>query len=92
LKMELDWPKKVRDRPAMIRHRWIGAHTNLTPLRQCMFADVSRTTIYAKRKPVIFIEMDEVLKRLIDEEYPRHPFFGCRKMVVHLFRCGHRVN
>jgi putative transposase len=33
-----------------------------------------------------------VLKRLIDEEYTRHPFYGLRHMVVHLGRCGHRVN
>jgi putative transposase len=76
----------------MIRHGWVGAHTNLTQKRQCVLAGVSRTTVYAKKKPVVFIEMDEVLKRLIDEEYMRHPFFGSRKMVEHLFRCGHRVN
>lgn len=32
------------------------------------------------------------LKRLIDEEYTRHPFYSSRKMVVYLLRCGHRVN
>jgi putative transposase len=76
----------------MIRRGWIGVHANLTQKRQCVLAGVSRTTVYVKRKPVVFIEIDEVLKRLIDEEYTRHPFFGSRKMVVHLFRCGHRVN
>jgi putative transposase len=40
----------------------------------------------------VFVESDEVLKRLIDEEYMRHPFYGSRKMVVYLGRCGHRVN
>ncbi len=68
----------------MIRHGWIGIHANLTQKRQCVLAGVSRTTVYAKRKPVVFIEVDEVLKRLIDEEYTHHPFFGSRKMVVHL--------
>ncbi len=63
-----------------------------------MLAGVSRSTVYAKRKPVVFVEIDEVLKRLIDEvdlgfcQYSQHPFYGSRKMVVHLFRCGHRVN
>jgi hypothetical protein len=33
---------------------------------------VSRTTVYVKRKPVVLVESDEVLKRLIDEEYTRH--------------------
>ena len=76
----------------MIRQGWIGIHADLTQKRQCVLAGVSRTTVYAKRKPVVFVEVDEVLKRLIDEEYTRHPFYGSRKMVVHLFRCGHRVN
>ena len=93
LKMELDWlKKKVRDQPAMIRHAWIGAHANVTQKRQCVLAGVSRTTFYVKRKPVVFVESDEVLKRLIDEEYTRHPFYGSRKMVVYLGRCGHLVN
>ena len=30
--------------------------------------------------------------RLIDEEYTRHPFYGSRKMVVHLLRLGYPVN
>ena len=76
----------------MIRHAWIGAHTDVTQKRQCVLAGVSRTTVYVKRKAVVFVEADELLKRLIDEEYTRHPFYGSRKMVVYLGRCGHRVN
>ena len=76
----------------MIRHAWIGAHADVTQKRQCVLAGVSRTTVYVKRKPVVFVESDEVLKRLIDEEYTRHPFYGSRKMVVYLGRCGHLVN
>ena len=76
----------------MIRHGWIGAHADVTQKRQCVLAGVSRTTVYARRRPVVFVEVDEVLKRLIDEEYTRHPFYGSRKMVVYLGRCGHRVN
>ena len=76
----------------MIRHAWIGAHADVTQKHQCVLAGVSRTTVYVKRKAVLFVEADEVLKRLIDEEYTRHPFYGSRKMVVYLGRCGHRVN
>jgi putative transposase len=76
----------------MIRRGWIGVHADVTQKRQCALTGVSRTTVYVKRKPEVFIEVDEVLKRLIDEEYTRHPFYGSRKMVVHLLRCGHRVN
>ena len=68
----------------MIRHAWIGAHADVTQKRQCVLAGVSRTTVYVRRKPVVFVESDEVLKRLIDEEYTRHPFYGSRKMVVYL--------
>ena len=62
----------------MTRQGWIGAHTDVTQKRQCVLAGVSRTTVYAKRRAVMFIEIDEVLKRLIDEEYTRHPFYGSR--------------
>jgi hypothetical protein len=45
----------------MICDGWIGAHAALTQKRQCVLADVSRTTVCAKRKPVVFIEADELL-------------------------------
>ena len=92
LKMEPNWLKKVRDQPAMIRRSWIGIHATLTQKRQCVLAGVSRTTVCAKRRPVVFVEVDEVLKRLINEEYTRHPFYGSCKMAVYLFHCGYRVN
>jgi len=60
--------------------------------RQCVLAGVSRATVYARRKPKVFAEDDHLLERLIDEEYTRHPFYGSRKMVVYLGRCGHPVN
>ena len=53
----------------MIRQAWIGVHADVTQKRQCVLAGVSRTTVYVKRKQVVFVEVDEVLKRLIDEEY-----------------------
>jgi putative transposase len=76
----------------MTRRGWIGIHGDVTQKRQCVLASVVRGTVYAQRKPKLPDEGDEVLKRLIDEEYTRHPFYGSRKMVVYLGRCGHRVN
>ena len=76
----------------MTRRSWIGIHTDVTQMRQCVLAGVVRGTVYAQRKPKGVGEGDEVLKRLIDEEYTHHPFYGSRKMVVYLSRCGHRVN
>ena len=49
----------------MIRQGWIGVHADVTQKRQCVLAGVSRTTVYVKRKAVVFVEVDEVLKRLI---------------------------
>ena len=76
----------------MTRRSWIGIHTDVTQKRQCVLASVGRGTVYAQRKPKSPDEADEVPKRLIDEEYTRHPFYGSREMVVYLRRCGHRVN
>jgi putative transposase len=62
--------------------------------RQCELAHVSRATVYARRKTEhkSADPTDVRLLYLIDEEYTRHPFYGSRKMVVHLDRCGHTVN
>jgi putative transposase len=66
----------------MTRRSWIGIHADVTHKRQCVLASVVRDTVYAQRKPKTPSEGDEVLKRLIDEEYTRHPFYGARRMVV----------
>ena len=77
----------------MTRRSWIGVDADVTQKRQCVLASVVRGTVYAQRKPKSPHEGDEVIKRLIDEEYTLHPFYGSRKMVVvHLLRCGYRVN
>jgi putative transposase len=76
----------------MIRHARISTHAYVMQKHQCMLSSVSRTTVYVKRKAVLFVEADELPKRLIDEEYMRHPFCGSHKMLVYLGRCGHRVN
>ena len=54
----------------------------------CSLASRARR-VYVKRKAVLFVEADELLKRLIDEESTRHPSYGSRKMVVYWGRCGH---
>ena len=76
----------------MMRQAWIGSDTAVTVVRQCVLAGVSRATLYARRRPSPIIEADQLLKRLIDEEYTRLPFYGSRKMVLYLGRCGHTVN
>ena len=76
----------------MTRRSWIDADSAVSQKRQCVLVNVVRGTVYAHRKPKAVCQSDEAIKRLIDEEYTRHPFYGSRKMVVHLATCGHKVN
>ena len=78
----------------MTRCNWINkADADKVALRrQCVLAGVCRATLYARQKPRALAPDDEILKRLIDEEYTRSPFYGSRKMVAYLERCGHSVN
>ncbi len=76
----------------MIRHGWIAKGSAVAVVRQCVLSGVSRATVYAQQKPQPVDESDLLLCRLIDEEFTRHPFYGSRKMVVHLKVTGHRVN
>ena len=84
--------KKVRDQPTVTRQSWIGVDGDVSQRRQCILAGVARATVYAKRRPLVIVVMDVVLKNLIDDEYTRNPFYANRKMVLHLARCGHKVN
>jgi putative transposase len=59
--------------------------------RQCELAGVTRSTFYA---PLLIAVPDEeeLILALIDAEYTLHPFYGSRKMVVHLRIKGYIVN
>ena len=75
----------------MIRESWIGEYDELSQVRQCSLAGVSRATVYAHQKPVP-IDLEAVmLSALIDEEYTRHPFYCSRRMVVFLSKLGHDI-
>lgn len=76
----------------MMRQAWIDCEDTLALTRQCELAAVSRATVYAHQKPKVEDETDTLLCQLLDEEYTRHPFYGSRKMVVYLAKCGHHVN
>lgn len=76
----------------MMRRSWIDKGDRVALTWQCALAGVSRSAVYARQKPKSIALDDEHLKRLIDEEYTRHPFYGSRKMVVYLGRCGYCVN
>ena len=92
LKMELDWLKKspgsaCHDEPHLDRQWGNGGFDVAMRPGWCM-----RSAVYARQKLKPIALDDEVLKRLIDEEYTRLPFHRSRKMVVCLGRCGHCVN
>jgi putative transposase len=52
--------------------------------------DLSRSTFYYS--PVPEDPLDEVLRRLLDEEFTRCPFYGSRKLRIRLRKRGYRVN
>jgi putative transposase len=76
----------------MMHQDWIDKESDVAVSRQCVLAGIARATLYARQKPRLLDVQDEQLKGLIGEEYTRHPFYGSRRMVVYLGRCGHSVN
>jgi putative transposase len=59
---------------------------------QCALAGVTRSTFYTPLLLAVPDEEELLILALIDAEYTRHPFYGSRKMVVHLRIKGHTVN
>ena len=60
--------------------------------RQCALAGIARSTVYAPHLAAAPDDLELLLLTLIDAEYTRHPFYGSRRMVIHLGRAGHLVN
>jgi putative transposase len=60
--------------------------------KQCALAGVNRSTFYVPLLNVVPDEEELLILTLIDAEYTRHPFYGSRKMVVHLRIRGLIVN
>jgi len=60
--------------------------------RQCALAGIARSTVYAPHLAAVPDDLELQLLTLIDAEYTRHPFYGSRRMVVHLGKSGHLVN
>jgi putative transposase len=71
---------------------WIDTTDEIPVTRQCELAQVARATVYAQREERTTNEVDLRLCRMIDEEYTRRPFYGSRRMVVHLASLGELVN
>ncbi len=65
-------------------------HSDLSLSRQCRLLGISRSGLYYKPRKTSAENL--ALMRLMDEQYLRTPFFGSRRMQVHLDRLGHSVN
>ena len=66
-------------------------HERLSIVRQCQLLGINRSSIYYRRVALDTAE-DLILLDLIDRQYLQTPFYGSRKMVVHLRSLGHQVN
>lgn len=65
-------------------------HPHLSVSRRCRLLGFSRSGLYYKPKEMTMENL--ALMRLLDEQYLRTPFYGSRRMTVHLRRLGHPVN
>ena len=74
------------------RMGWIDSEAELSLVKQCELAGVSRATWYNRHSAKPASDDDLQVCRLIDEEYTRRPFYGSRRMVLFLKDCGLTVN
>lgn len=65
------------------------AHPDLSVAKQCELLGLPRASFYYQ--PVPADPYEDLLMRLLDEQYTRTPFYGVERMTVCLRRLGHRV-
>ena len=65
-------------------------HPVLSTVRQCALLDISRSSLYYRRKETS--PEDLAVMKAIDQQYLATPFYGSRRMRVWLGRQGHWVN
>ena len=85
---------RVQEMSVSEKRACIQAETpGLSIVRQCELLALPRSSYYRPvYEPSKASQEDLELMRLIDEEYMRHPFYGSRKMRIHLKRQGYSVN
>ena len=62
----------------------------LSIVRQCALLGLARSSYYYRKREQS--ADDEMVMRLIDEQYTKTPFYGIRKMTKALRRMGRVVN
>jgi len=65
-------------------------HSFLSVRRQCELLELNRSSYYYY--PATESDLNLRLMNLIDEQYLKMPFYGYRKMTVHLRRSGYLIN
>lgn len=65
-------------------------HATLSVRRQCDLLEINRSSLYYT--PVEESEYNLLLMRELDEQYTKTPFYGVRRMTIHLRKLGHEVN
>ena len=91
LKVELDWLKKKLDGSVAEKRRLIEpVHPHLPVARQCQLLGLSRAGFYYA--PCGESADHLRLMRLLDEQYPRTPFYGVCRMTAWLRAQGYQVN
>lgn len=74
------------------RRRWIEISAGLSVKRQTELLQVNRSSVYYSSVPHTEFNEDEVLRQLIDKAYSLYPFYGTRRMTVHLREQGYLIN
>ena len=75
-----------------VRRTWIEREATLAVSRQCALCGVVRSGVYAQRGEEAPDALELRLLELIDEQYTQRPFYGSRRMVVHLREQGYALN
>jgi len=79
LKVELDWLKKNLDLTIDQKHQAVEPrHKTIPIIRQCKLLGLNRSSLYYNAKGET--EYNEMLMKLIDEQYVKTPFYGIDKM------------
>lgn len=84
---------KKKARSSILRDKKMieTGHENISISRQCELLDLCRSTYYYKTRPSKF-SGDDKYKRLIFEEFIKHPFYGYRKITQALKKKNYRIN
>jgi putative transposase len=91
LKVEVDWLKKKLDLSPDAKRRLLApAPPQISLARHCALWGVSRSSVYYHPRGERAENLP--LRRLLDEQYTRTPFYGVRRMTAWLRQQGYAVN